>query len=61
MYVRIIIAFAVNTVKEVKIMESKVKKQMSRNTRLFFKSAIWTIVALSLIALGYFGAEMLFG
>lgn len=41
-------------------MERENKKGMSRNVRWFLKSAIWTAVALSLIALGYFGAEMLF-
>ncbi len=41
-------------------MEKESKKGMSRNMRWFLKSAIWTVLALSLIALGYFGAEMLF-
>ncbi len=29
--------------------------------RLFLKSALWTLIALSLIFIGYFGAEVMFG
>ncbi len=37
------------------------QKGMSRNTKMFLKAVIWTIIALSLIAVGYFGAELLLG
>ena len=42
-------------------METKYKKPTKSSWKLFLKSAMWTIVALSLIAIGYFGAEWLFG
>lgn len=29
--------------------------------KLFIKAFIWTVIALSLIFIGYFGAEMLWG
>lgn len=41
-------------------MDNNTKNGMSRSMRLFLKSAMWTVIALSLIAIGYFGANMLF-
>ncbi len=41
-------------------MNNEYQKGMSRSMRLFLKSAMWTIIAISLIAIGYFGADMLF-
>ncbi len=60
-YVRIFPTPSVNTQNRGDKMENNTEKGMSRSMRLFLKSAMWTVVALSLIAIGYFGAEMLFG
>ncbi len=36
-------------------------KKAYNGKKLFFKAFIWTVIALSLIFIGYFGAEMLLG
>lgn len=42
-------------------MKNKDKKGMSHSVVIFLKSAVLTLAAISLIAIGYFGAEYLSG
>ena len=42
-------------------MKNENSKNKSYKTRVFLKSAIWTLAALSLIAIVYFGANFLAG
>ncbi len=42
-------------------MQNKSKKKRATGLRLAMKSALWTLIALSLIAIGYFGADLLLG
>lgn len=41
--------------------EYSTERKLSKSTKAFFKAFLWTVIALSLIFIGYFGAEMLFG
>lgn len=52
---------AVNTTFEVFFMKYENNKNKYYKTRVFIKSAIWTLAALSLIAIGYLGASFLAG
>lgn len=40
---------------------SNTKQKKTTGLRLVLKSAAWTLIALSLIAIGFIGAELLFG
>lgn len=40
---------------------SNTKPKKTQGIRLVLKSAAWTLIALSLIAIGFIGAELLFG
>ncbi len=42
-------------------MENGHKRKTYNGRKLFLKAFFWTVIALSLIFIGYFGAEMLFG
>lgn len=42
-------------------MHKENKNGMSRSARLFIKSAFWTVTAITLALIGYFGAELLWG
>ena len=52
---------AVNTTFEVFFMRYENNKNKYYKTRVFIKSTIWTLAALSLIAIGYLGASFLAG
>lgn len=40
---------------------SNTKQKRTSGLKLMLKSAAWTLIALSLIAIGFIGAELLFG
>lgn len=42
-------------------MQNNKNKNKTGGFRLFIKSVVWTLIAISLIAIGYFGAEFLLG
>ena len=42
-------------------MQESKTKGLSKGARVFLKSVAWTLIALSLIAIGYFGAELTLG
>lgn len=41
--------------------DKKSEKRASHSGVIFIKSAVWTLVAILLVAIGYFGAEYLSG
>lgn len=41
--------------------QNKTQKRRTSRGRLVLKSATWTLIALALAAIGYFGAEALWG
>ena len=42
-------------------MSNTTQHKKATGFRLFLKSAVWTLIAFSLIAIGFIGAELLFG
>lgn len=44
-----------------KMNDTQKQKRKATGFRLFLKSAAWTLIAFSLIAIGFVGAELLFG